>query len=111
MTAPLNIPSFFTPEAKNIVERLLDRSPVTRLADPPQVKAHPFFRTIDWEKLFLKEITPPFIPPVKNAESTAMVDKSFLDEPVTLSPTDTNLSNLPTIENFTYSAESAIGRS
>jgi len=111
MTAPLNIPSFFSPEAKNLVERLLDRSPVTRLADPAQVKAHPFFKSIDWEKLFNKEITPPFIPPVKNAESTAMVDKSFLSEPVTLSPTESNLSNLPNIENFTYSAESAISRS
>jgi len=108
MSAPLNIPSFFSNEAKNIVERLLDRSPTTRLSDPSQVKAHAFFKSIDWEKLFHKEITPPFIPKVKDAASTENVDASFLEEAVTLSPTDNNLENLPTLEGFTYSVESVL---
>jgi len=110
MTAPLNIPSFFSPEAKNLVERLLDRSPVTRLSDPAQVKAHPFFKTIDWEKLFHKEIPPPFVPQVKDALSTENIDSSFLEEPVTLSPSNNNLDNLPNLDGFTFSVESAISK-
>jgi len=110
MSATLNLPSFFSTDAKDLVERLLDRSPETRLSDPAQVKAHPWFKSIDWEKLVVKEINPPFLPRVKDAASTEMVDKAFLKEPVKLSVTENSqLSDLPNLEGFTYSVESSMG--
>jgi len=109
ISAPLNIPSSFSADTKDLIEKLLDRSPKTRLSDPKLIRAHPFFKTIDWEKLESKEVKPPFIPPVKDAESTVMIDKGFLAENPTLSPTlDSKLSDLPTIDGFTYMGEQTL---
>jgi len=109
MTAQLNIPTFFSPEAKSLVEQLLDRSPTTRLSDPSQVKAHPWFKSIDFEKLCNKEIPPPFIPKVKDEESTEYVASEFLNDTTQLSVTSSDqLQNLPNIEDFTFSADRPI---
>lgn len=39
---------------------------------------------MDWEKLLAKEITPPFIPPVKDKSDISMIDPMFTREKVTL---------------------------
>jgi len=110
MTAQLNIPAFFSPESKSLVQGLLDRSPVTRLSDPAVIKAHTWFKPIDFEKLVNKEITPPFIPPVRDATSTDLVAQEFLDEDVSLSLTDpSELANLPNLPGFTFTGDTAIG--
>jgi len=109
MSAQLNIPSSFSPEAKSLVEKLLERSPDTRLSDPVQVRAHGWFKPIDWERLMNKELTPPYKPEIKNESSTEMVDKCFLEEPVQLSLTDpSQLENLPDLPDFTYVNNSAM---
>lgn len=41
------------------------------------MKVHPFFGTIDWQKLYDKEIKPPFIPAVSRSDHTAYFDKEF----------------------------------
>jgi serine/threonine protein kinase len=103
VSAQLTIPPNFSPEAKNIIEKLLDRDPRTRLQDPKHVKAHPWFAPIDWEKLENKEIAPPFIPPVKDPKSTIMVDPGFLQESTAFSQTDpSNLQNLPNKNKHTH---------
>ncbi|KAG8341665.1 hypothetical protein TRVL_07505 [Trypanosoma vivax] len=58
--------------AQDILRRLLDRDPDTRLQDLEDVKAHPFFSDIDWDKLGKREIEPPFRPnqdPFSNFDS------------------------------------------
>ncbi|KAF8640281.1 hypothetical protein AX16_010176 [Volvariella volvacea WC 439] len=48
----------------------LDRDPKTRLGCQPEmadVKQHPWFASIDWEKLQKKECKPPFTPDMKHA--------------------------------------------
>ena len=47
-----------------------------------EIMQHPWYAAIDWEKLERKEITPPWIPPVKSAEDTTQIDPMFLDEPI-----------------------------
>jgi len=47
------------------------------LQDPEEIKSHPYFAKIDWESLYQKSQAPPFIPNVKNKESTTMIDKEF----------------------------------
>jgi len=64
MTAKLNIPKNISDEARSLLEQLLQRDPEKRLTEPKIIKAHPFFKGIDWDQLLAKEITPPFIPPV-----------------------------------------------
>jgi len=48
------------------------------------------FKGIDWEKLVNKEIPPPFIPPVKGASDTSMVDPIFTSEKPTLEDDDSD---------------------
>lgn len=46
-------------------------------ADAAELKAHPFFKTIDWEALSKKQVTPPFRPDVESDESTTNFDPEF----------------------------------
>lgn len=49
-------------EAKSLIRRLLDVNPATRLGanGVQEIKNHPFFAAVDWNKMFKKEIAPPF---------------------------------------------------
>jgi len=109
VSAHLHIPPNFSPEAKHLVERLLDRDPKSRLSDPKEVKKHPWFAPIDWEKLENKQLTPPFKPKVKDEISTDNVDPDFLCQPTVMSVTDpSTLENLPNIDGFTYTADTVL---
>lgn len=83
LKAPLKFPSFVPPEAQSLLRGLLDREEFKRLGAGPtdgeEIKSHPFFSDIDWEKLYNREITPPFIPVVGEGES----DTKFFDEEFT----------------------------
>lgn len=50
--------------AKDIIDRLLEPDPAKRLGSNgiDEIKKHPFFEEIDWEKIKKKQITPPIIP-------------------------------------------------
>ena len=49
-------------DAQDIISRLLERDPKARLKDPKQIKQHPFFAPIDWDKLANRKLEPPFVP-------------------------------------------------
>lgn len=51
-------------DAIDLMKKLLVRDPAERI-DIDAVRAHPFFASINWEKLEMKEVEPPFIPPTK----------------------------------------------
>eukprot|EP01124_Arcella_intermedia_P006531 TRINITY_DN13869_c0_g2_i1.p1 TRINITY_DN13869_c0_g2~~TRINITY_DN13869_c0_g2_i1.p1 ORF type:complete len:327 (-),score=84.70 TRINITY_DN13869_c0_g2_i1:61-1041(-) len=65
LTAELKIPSFVSPDATDLLVRLLDRNHETRFQEPAEIKLHRFFKSIDWELLLEKKITPPYIPDVR----------------------------------------------
>ena len=48
---------------------------------------HPWFRDIDWEKLYNKQMVPPFKPVVSGAEDVRNVDSEFLEELPAITPT------------------------
>ncbi|KAH0792220.1 AGC family protein kinase [Histomonas meleagridis] len=54
----------FTPHAKDLITKLLDRNPKTRLGanGPQEVRDHPFFSVIEWSKLEKKETRSIYIP-------------------------------------------------
>jgi len=82
MTAELNIPAFFSAELADIIRQFLQRNPQDRLQDAERIKAHPWFREINWDRLLRLEIEPPFKPKVRNAEDLQNIDKDFLDQDV-----------------------------
>ncbi|KAF9468943.1 kinase-like domain-containing protein [Collybia nuda] len=67
-------------DGKQFVKGLLNRNPNHRLGavrDAAELKEHPFFKSIDWTALSLKQVTPPFKPVVESDESTNNFDPEF----------------------------------
>ena len=53
--------NYFSDELKDLLKKLLCRDPKKRIGiyNKSEIKSHPFFKDLDWEKLGRKEITPP----------------------------------------------------
>lgn len=62
--------------------------PETRLGSVSfeEICHHPWFADIDWEKLYNKQVIPPFKPNVKSAEDVENVDREFLAEMPAVTP-------------------------
>ncbi|KAF0690515.1 Aste57867_18105 [Aphanomyces stellatus] len=86
--APLEIPHYLSPESASLIRSLLHRDPEKRLGGrkgqgAAQVKAHPFFRSVDWDGLLWAE--PPFRPSdpqAKDDGDTSNFEKEFTEMPV-----------------------------
>lgn len=98
LNAPLDLPETLPDQTKDILQKLLDRDPKKRLADPVAIKSHPYFSGTKWDKLLSKEETPPFKPPVKDPADISMVAQDFINEQATDSD--------PTFADGKVSAES-----
>ncbi|XP_048661784.1 ribosomal protein S6 kinase alpha-2 isoform X2 [Marmota marmota marmota] len=88
LKAKLGMPQFLSSEAQSLLRALFKRNPCNRLGagidGVEEIKRHPFFVTIDWNKLYRKEIKPPFKPAVGRPEDTFHFDPEF----TTRTPTD-----------------------
>lgn len=72
-------------DGKQFVKGLLNRNPKHRLgavSDAAELKAHPFFTSVDWEALAHKRIPPVFKPLVESNESVANFDPEFTNADV-----------------------------
>lgn len=56
--------SKFCTEPLLVLFQLFERDPSRRLGVVGDIRAHPFFRTINWSALEKREVTPPFKPKV-----------------------------------------------
>jgi len=114
MHAKLEVPDSLDEATKSILIGLLERDPNKRLSDPAAIKAHPYFKGLDWDQLLRKEITPPFIPPVKSKEDVSMVDPAFTSEKPTdqtegaESSADPKVIDQKKFEGFTFIPETEI---
>uniref|UniRef100_W5NJI4 Ribosomal protein S6 kinase n=1 Tax=Lepisosteus oculatus TaxID=7918 RepID=W5NJI4_LEPOC len=92
LKAKLGMPQFLSPEVQSLLRALFKRNPSNRLGAGPdgveEIKRHPFFGTIDWnkKKLYRKEIKPPFKPAVGRPEDTFHFDPEFTSRTPTDSP-------------------------
>ncbi|XP_042358640.1 protein kinase C delta type-like [Plectropomus leopardus] len=84
-------PRWITKEAKNLIELLFERDPSRRLGVVGDIRAHPFFKTINWPALERREVDPPFKPKVKSPSDCSNFDREFLSEKPRLSHADKNL--------------------
>ncbi|XP_026702242.1 ribosomal protein S6 kinase alpha-2 isoform X2 [Athene cunicularia] len=90
LKAKLGMPQFLSIEAQSLLRALFKRNPSNRLGagfdGVEEIKRHPFFVTIDWNKLYRKEIKPPFKPAVGRPEDTFHFDPEFTSRTPTDSP-------------------------
>ncbi|RCN46852.1 hypothetical protein ANCCAN_07171 [Ancylostoma caninum] len=81
LKAKLTMPQFLSPEAQSLLRALFKRNAVNRLGAGPdgieEIKRHPFFASIDFNRLLNKEISPPFKPAVTTIDSTLYFDPEF----------------------------------
>ncbi|XP_030626695.1 ribosomal protein S6 kinase alpha-2 isoform X2 [Chanos chanos] len=90
LKAKLGMPQFLSPEVQSLLRALFKRNPGNRLGAGPdgveEIKRHIFFATIDWNKLYRREIKPPFKPAVGRPEDTFHFDPEFTSRTPTDSP-------------------------
>ncbi|RKO91704.1 kinase-like domain-containing protein, partial [Blyttiomyces helicus] len=104
------------PVAKDLLKKLLDREPTTRLGwnGAEDIKRHPFFKDIDWKRLMDRKYAPPFRPNVASATDTSNFDEEFTSEIPQDTPSDSSQLSA-TIQQqfvgFTYKADEAIAGS
>lgn len=80
LKAKLGMPQYLSPEAQSLLRALFKRNPANRLGAGPsgieELKKHPFFSTINWDKLFKRQVIPPFKPAISRAVDDCF-DKAF----------------------------------
>ncbi|MEE6496463.1 hypothetical protein FKM82_002372 [Ascaphus truei] len=81
LKSKLGMPQFLSSEAQSLLRLLFKRNPLNRLGagldGVEEIKRHPFFATIDWNKLFRREIQPPFKPASGKPDDTFCFDPEF----------------------------------
>ncbi|KAA0716925.1 Ribosomal protein S6 kinase alpha-3 [Triplophysa tibetana] len=81
LKAKLGMPQFLSLDAQSLLRNLFKRNPGNRLGAGPdgveEIKRHSFFSTIDWNKLFRREVHPPFKPAIGRPDDTLYFDSEF----------------------------------
>ena len=75
------------------MKRLLERNPNKRLGgcgrDAEEIKEHPYFKDVDWNKVFEKKIKPPnFIDYMKNSIKYYNKPKLFVNDDLNMDITN-----------------------
>ncbi|XP_051931530.1 protein kinase C delta type-like [Hippocampus zosterae] len=84
-------PRWIPKEARKLLELLLERDPTRRLGVVGDIRAQPFFKSVNWRALERREVEPPFKPKVKSPSDYSNFDREFLSEKPRLSHVDKNL--------------------
>eukprot|EP00045_Choanoeca_perplexa_P004327 m.37529 g.37529 ORF g.37529 m.37529 type:complete len:559 (-) comp12514_c0_seq1:142-1818(-) len=85
-------PVWLSKEAVSLIRGLLIKDREKRLGCGPtgeaDLRAHAFFRGLDWVKLEARELEPPFKPKIKGDRGVENFDAEFLREKPTITPPD-----------------------
>ncbi|XP_017523542.1 ribosomal protein S6 kinase alpha-6 isoform X2 [Manis javanica] len=79
LKAKLGMPQFLSAEAQCLLRMLFKRNPANRLGSEgvEEIKRHLFFASIDWNKLYKREVQPPFKPASGKPDDTFCFDPEF----------------------------------
>lgn len=116
LKSKLVTPNYLTPDARDLIRRLLRRNNAQRLGAGPtgakDIKKHSWFSHINWDSLYKQTALPPFNPKalLSNEEDTSMFDQRFTNMLPVDSPVDGSISKSinQMFEGFTYVAPSVL---
>lgn len=102
-------PPYISPVGRSLISKLLNRDPSRRLGGGPNggrdIMAHPFYESIDWDKLMRKEIEPPFKPDVSSVDDITNVPEMFQNMAAVDSPVNKKNGEGHHFEDFSYQEE------
>ena len=104
----IKLPQFLSNEAHALLKGLLQKEPERRLGSgasgAEEIKAHKWFKGINWKKLEAREVKPSFKPEVSGRQCIANFDKCWTDMSVLDSPASSPSSDPKAnpFTNFTY---------
>ncbi|XP_025155740.1 ribosomal protein S6 kinase beta-2 [Harpegnathos saltator] len=110
----LILPQYLTPDARDLVRKLLKRQVAQRLGSGPsdgeQVKTHRFFKHINWDDVISRKLEPPFRPTLASEDDVSQFDKTFTTSAPIDSPAECTLSESANrvFQGFTYVAPSVL---
>ena len=85
LNADLQFSPFFSPDACDLITRLLERDPRRRIT-VAEAKRHPFFELVEWRRMLLKDYKPPMVPALRSETDLSFFDPTFTAEPPCVSP-------------------------
>lgn len=78
-------PAYINADAQNLLERLITADLTKRLGNlyggPQDVKSHPWFAEVTWDRLARKDIDAPYTPPVKAGTGDASQFDRYPEDP------------------------------
>ncbi|KAM0483201.1 hypothetical protein ACHAPX_002650 [Trichoderma viride] len=78
-------PAYINPDAQNLLEQLITADLTKRLGNlfggPQDVKNHPWFAEVTWDRLARKDIDAPYTPPVKAGAGDASQFDRYPEDP------------------------------
>merc|ERR1719284_1614568 len=110
----LNLPPYLTPDARDLIKKLLKRQISQRLgsgpADADPIKTHPFFKHISWADVISRKLEPPFKPVLASDDDVSQFDANFTKQTPVDSPCGASLSESVNLvfQGFTYVAPSVL---
>ena len=89
-TSPVKFPKRIklSDDAKDVIIKLLEKNPKKRLGSQKgieEIKAHPFFASLDFDLIEQKKMPAPFIPELANDTDVQYFDEEFTNEEVGMS--------------------------
>jgi serine/threonine protein kinase len=84
-TANIDYSLILEPAAQSLISQLLKLKADDRLCDTQKIKAHPFFKTVNWEQLEKKQVPAPFVPDVDGPEDVCFFDPVFTGQNLSFS--------------------------
>lgn len=92
----LNLPAYLTPDARDLIRRLMKRQVNLRLGsdacDGRAIRVHPFFKFVNWDDVLARRLEPPIKPILRSEDDVSQFDTKFTKQIPVDSPVFSTLS-------------------
>ncbi|KAL4820240.1 kinase-like domain-containing protein [Aspergillus spinulosporus] len=80
----IKFPPYLHPDAVDLLSRLITSDLTKRLGNlhggPDDIKNHPWFAEVTWDRLLRKEIDAPYVPPIRGGQGDASQYENYQEE-------------------------------